>query len=313
MNNQASAPPKKAKITAEKAPRTGKLSRVKRAERRQVNLFLVPSAVGMLIFYILPFFVIIFQSLVNNPVKKEFVFLENYKRLLENSAFRQAAWNTVKFSLTAVPLAVVLSLLLAIILMKNLPGKSKLRTIFLSPMMVPVASIILIWQVMFHYNGAVNELVTFFGGSAIDWLKSDYSQLVVVLLFLWKNLGYNMILFMSALSAIPVDVLEVATLEGASRMQIFFRIKLRYLSSTIMFVMLMSLINSFKIFREVYLLTGNYPYDSLYMLQHFMNNVFKNLDYQKLSAAAIIMAIVMAAIIGLLFRADNRIEEDIEE
>lgn len=301
------------KTKTSKAPRGGKLSRMKRAERRQVNLFILPSAIGMLIFYILPFFVIIFQSMVNNPVKKEFVFLENYRRLLENSAFRQAAANTVRFSLTSVPLAVVLSLLLAIVLMKDLPGKSKLRTIFLSPMMVPVASIILIWQVMFHYNGAVNELVTFFGGNAVDWLKSDYSQLVVVLLFLWKNLGYNMILFMSALSAIPVDVIEVATLEGASRMQIFFRIKLRYLSSTIMFVMLMSLINSFKIFREVYLLTGNYPYDSLYMLQHFMNNVFKNLDYQKLSSAAIIMAIVMTLIIGLLLRADNRIEEDIEE
>ncbi len=293
--------------------KTGRLSRIKQNERRLVNLFIVPSAVGMLIFYILPFFVIIFQSLVNNPVKKEFVFLENYTKLLENTAFRQAAWNTVKFSLTAVPLAVVLSLVLAIILLRDLPGKSKLRTIFLSPMMVPVASIILIWQVVFHYNGVANELVMLFGASAVDWLKSDYSQLVVVLLFLWKNLGYNMILFMSALSAVPVDVLEVATLEGASRRQIFFRIKLRYLSSTILFVTLMSLINSFKIFREVYLLTGKYPYDSLYMLQHFMNNVFRTLDYQKLSAAAILMAIVMAVIIGFLFTADNKIEEDIEE
>ncbi len=306
MKTKAAVPPK----IKEK---TGRLSRIKQNERRLVNLFIVPSAVGMLIFYILPFFVIIFQSLVNNPVKKEFVFLENYTKLLENTAFRQAAWNTVKFSLTAVPLAVVLSLVLAIVLLRDLPGKSKLRTIFLSPMMVPVASIILIWQVVFHYNGVANELVMLLGGSAVDWLKSDYSQLVVVLLFLWKNLGYNMILFMSALSAVPVDVLEVATLEGASRRQIFFRIKLRYLSSTILFVTLMSLINSFKIFREVYLLTGNYPYDSLYMLQHFMNNVFRTLDYQKLSAAAILMAIVMAVIIGFLFFADNKVEEDIEE
>lgn len=306
MKTKAAAPPK---ING----KSGKLSLIKRNERRLVNLFIVPSAVGMLIFYILPFFVIIFQSLVNNPVKKDFVFLENYAKLLENTAFRQAAWNTVKFSVTAVPLAVVLSLVLAIVLLRDIPGKSRLRTIFLSPMMVPVASIILIWQVVFHYNGAANELVTLFGGSAVDWLKSDYSQLVVVLLFLWKNLGYNMILFMSALSAVPTDVLEVATLEGASRGQIFFKIKLRYLSSTILFVTLMSLINSFKIFREVYLLTGKYPYDSLYMLQHFMNNVFKNLDYQKLSAAAILMAIVMAVIIGFLFTADNKIEEDIEE
>lgn len=217
------------------------------------------------------------------------------------------------FSLTAVPLAIVLSLLLAIILEKNIPYKSNLRTIFLSPMMVPVASIILIWQVMFHYNGAVNELLAMFGIDKIDWFKSQYSQIVVVLLFIWKNVGYNMILFMAALSNIPVDVIEVATLEGASKWQIFYKIKLRYLTSSILFVTLMSLINSFKIFREVYLLTGDYPYDSLYMLQHFMNNTFENLDYQKLSSAAVLMSLVMVVIIGILFLADNRIEEDIEE
>lgn len=180
-------------------------------------------------------------------------------------------------------------------------------------MMVPVASIILIWQVMFHYNGAVNELLAMFGIDKIDWFKSQYSQIVVVLLFIWKNVGYNMILFMAALSNIPVDVIEVATLEGASKWQIFYKIKLRYLTSSILFVTLMSLINSFKIFREVYLLTGEYPYDSLYMLQHFMNNTFENIDYQKLSSAAVLMSLVMVVIIGILFLADNRIEEDIEE
>lgn len=308
MKTQTTSPPR-----VREKKRAGKLSRVRRAERRTVSLFLIPSTVGMLIFYILPFFVIIFYSLVSDPVNRDFVGLKNFTQLLANTAFRQAAWNTVRFSLTAVPLSVVLSLMLAIVLMRNIPGKSKLRTIFLSPMMVPVASIILIWQVVFHQNGAANEILALFGAAPIDWLKSDYSQLVVVLLFLWKNLGYNMILFMSALSAIPVDVIEVATLEGANKWQIFYKIKLRYLSSTIMFVTLMSLINSFKIFREVYLLTGKYPYDSLYMLQHFMNNVFGRLDYQKLSAAAILMTLVMIVIIGLLFFADNRIEEDIEE
>ena len=116
---------------------------------------------------------------------------------------------------------------------------------------------------------------------------------VVVVLFLWKNLGYNMILFLAALSSVPQDIIEVATLESATSWQIFFKIKLRYLASTMVFVTIMSLINSFKIFREVYLLTTDYPYETIYMLQHYMNNKFRKLDYQALSAGAIMMSLVM--------------------
>ena len=294
-------------------PKKSRLSRVQRAERRSVNCFILPSIIGLLTFYIIPFIVVIFYSVVDSPINREFVFLDNFVNLLQNSAFKRAARNTLTFSAMAVPLAVVLPLVLAIVLERNVPYKSNLRTIFLSPMMVPVASIILIWQVMFHYNGAVNEMLGLFGIDKIDWLKSEYSQIVVVLLFVWKNLGYNMILFMAALSNIPTDVIEVATLEGASKWQIFYKIKLRYLTSTILFVTLMSIINSFKIFREVYLLTGDHPYGKMYMLQHFMNNTFESLDYQKLSAAAVFMSLVMAVLIGLLFVGDNKIEGDIEE
>ena len=294
-------------------PKKGKLNIIQRREQRSVTYFLIPSFVGLLTFYIEPFLVVIYYSFVDSPINREFVFLDNFIRLVKNSAFRRAVANTVRFSLTAVPLAVILPLLLAIVLEKNIPYKSNLRTIFLMPMMVPVASIILIWQVVFHYNGVANEMLNALGIASIDWFKSEFSQVVVVLLFLWKNIGYNMILFMAALSNIPNDVIEVATLEGASRWQIFFRIKLRYLSSSILFVTLMSVINSFKVFREVYLLTGDYPYDSLYMLQHFMNNTFASLDYQKLSSAAILMSIAMIVIIGAMFIVDNHIEEDIEE
>lgn len=126
------------------------------------------------------------------------------------------------FSAIAVPLAVVLSLLLAIVLESKLPFRSQFRTFFLSPMMVPVASIVLIWQVLFHYNGAVNDLLGVFGVEKIDWLKSSYSIIVIVILFLWKNLGYNMILFMAALASIPNDLLEVARLESATPLQTFF-------------------------------------------------------------------------------------------
>ena len=323
MNNQIDLKPKTSglKKAVPKSPGTkkpdkpkkGKLNIIQRREQRSVTYFLIPSFVGLLTFYIVPFLVVIYYSFVDSPINREFVFLDNFIRLVKNSAFRRAVANTVRFSLTAVPLAVILPLLLAIVLEKNIPYKSNLRTIFLMPMMVPVASIILIWQVVFHYNGVANEMLNALGIASIDWFKSEFSQVVVVLLFLWKNIGYNMILFMAALSNIPNDVIEVATLEGASRWQIFFRIKLRYLSSSILFVTLMSVINSFKVFREVYLLTGDYPYDSLYMLQHFMNNTFASLDYQKLSSAAILMSIAMIVIIGAMFIVDNHIEQDIEE
>jgi len=280
--------------------------------KRSSGLFIAPSFLGVLIFFVIPFLVVIFYSMVDNPIAKNFVGIDNYKMVLANNAFKRAVTNTFRFSVIAVPLAVLLSLLLAIMLEAKLPFRSQFRTFFLSPMMVPVASIVLIWQVLFSYNGAVNDLIAHFGVEKIDWLKSQYSHVVIVILFLWKNLGYNMILFMAALASIPKDILEVARLESANALQTFFYIKVRYLSSTFLFVTIMSLINSFKVFREVYMLTTDYPYDTIYMLQHFMNNMFKKLDYQKLSSAAVLMSLVMVVIIGVLFLTEKYFGKDVE-
>ena len=292
-----------------------KLKNLKNAltkDRLRDAAFLSPSLVGLCVFFVLPFTVVIYYAMIDNPIGANFVFLDNFISVLNNSAFQQAAKNTLTLAAICVPLAMLLSLLLAVLLDENVYFASHFRTFFISPMMVPVASIVLIWQVLFHYNGAVNEWLSVFGVAKIDWMKSDYNQLVVILLFLWKNLGYNMILFMSALSNVPKDMLEAATIDGASAFGKFWYIKLRYISSTVLFVTVLSLINSFKVFREVYLLTGDYPYNGLYMLQHYMNNTFSSLDYQKLSAAAIIMAIVMVVIIGALFLFENKFGKDVE-
>ena len=274
--------------------------------------FLSPSLIGVGVFFVVPFCVVVYYSLIDGVSTKNFVGLENFEKLFSNSAFILAAKNTLHFSLIAVPLAVILALALAVMLEARIPMKSYFRSFFLSPMMVPVASVVLIWQVLFNYNGTINEFLMLFGQDKIDWLQSDSAQIVVMILFLWKNLGYNMILFMSALSNIPSYLLEVADVEGAGEMYKFFNIKLRYLSPTILFVTILSLINSFKVFREVYLLSGDYPYEALYMLQHFMNNTFKSLDYQKLSAAAVVMALVLVVVIWILFRLEDWFGRDIE-
>lgn len=275
--------------------------------------FLAPSVLGVLIFFVLPFLVVIYFSFVDNPVAKQFVGFQNFVSVIGNEAFRTAVGNTLFFSIVAVPLAVVFGMALAFLLDAGIPLRSELRSCFLTPLMVPTASVVLIWQVLFDYNGVVNLAVQKFGGGRVDWLKSSAGLFVVILLFLWKNLGYNMILFLSAMGNIPKDIVEVAELDGANRRQIFFHVKLRYLSPTILFVAILSMINSFKVFREVYLLTGEYPYGALYMLQHYMNNTFASGDYQKLSTAAIYMSLVMIVIMGILFLVEHHFGKDLEE
>ena len=302
-------------------PRSGKRERIKSktgAKERVKDFlrslcFLCPSFLGVCLFFIVPFVVVVKYAVTDSSAADAvFVGIDNFKKLMANAAFKLAAKNTLTFSALAVPLSVILAIVLALMLESRIPMKSAFRSFFLSPMMVPVASIVLIWQVLFNFNGSFNVLVEATGGKAVDWLNSDYAQLVVILLFLWKNLGYNMILFMSGLHNIPKELLEYADVEGASEWYKFWAIKLRYLSPTVLFVTILSLINSFKIFREVYLLAGNYPYQGLYTLQHFMNNMFNALDYQKLSAAAIIMALVMIVLIALLFVIEGWFGKDVE-
>ena len=221
------------------------------------SCFLGPSFFGVLLFFIVPFGVVVYYSMIQGPMNDSFVGLQHYEAVLQNNAFKTAVHNTVVFTGVAVPLAVIGSLVLALMLECRIPLKSQFRTFFLSPMVVPIASVILVWQVLFHYNGAVNEVLQLFGQDKIDWLKSDLCQVVIVVLFLWKNLGYFMILFMAALNNIPRTLLEVADVEGASAAHKFFKIKLRYLSPTVLFVTILSIINAFKVFREIYLLTGD--------------------------------------------------------
>lgn len=305
----------KSKTSAQKS----KMKRISHFKRKAIDwatfsMYLLPSLIGVSVFFFWPLIKLLITSFQKSSNNTDFVGLNNYVRVLTNKSFISASENTLAFAVIAVPLAVVVSLLLAILLNSGIPGKSIFRSVLLNPMMVPVASVVLIWQVLFSYNGVVNGWTAqLFGMDKIDWLKSEHAQMVILLLFLWKNLGYNMVLFLAALSNIPEEILESAMLDGAGSFKRFFKIKMHYLNSTLFFVGIMSLINSFKIFREIYLLTGDYPFDNLYMLQHFMNNAFKQLNYSRLSAGAIVMCIVMIIIVGGLFLVESRLDADVEE
>ena len=284
--------------------RTGRHTR---REEIVALLFLLPSLAGFLTFYLVPFIQSFGMSFLSSPINGRFVWFDNYRMLLTNQVFGKAAWNTLVFTGVGVPLLVVLSLALAVALSSKLPGQKSLATVFLTPLVIPVASVVLVWQVLFDNNGAVNSLLATMGAERIDWMKSAWAPYVVMLLFLWKNIGYNMVLFMASLAAVPTEWLESADLDGANGVQKFRHIVWPRLLPTTFFVLIISVINSFKVFREVYLLAGAYPHDSIYTLQHFMNNMFSSLDYQKLTSAAFIMAVAVVGLVTGLFALRTRI------
>ncbi|MRN55351.1 carbohydrate ABC transporter permease [Paenibacillus monticola] len=269
-------------------------------------MFLAPSGVGFALFYLIPFAMGVFYSFMDSTVDGHFVGLANYRELLASDSFRKAASNTFYFSAISVPLMLVLSLGFAMLLNKNIYLRKWLRTAYVLPLVVPVASIILIWQILFDWNGSLNAWLGYFGYERVDWMKTDAAQNVVIVVYLWKNIGYNVILFLAGLQQIPKDYYETAQIEGAGRFRQFGSITLVYLTSTMFFVVIMSIINSFKVFRETYLIAGDYPQDSIYMMQHYMNNMFMSLDIQKLTAAATLMVGCILLIVMGLFALERR-------
>jgi multiple sugar transport system permease protein len=269
-------------------------------------LFLLPSLIGFMIFYLLPFGMGVFYSFTDRTLGGAFVGFDNYKELLGSSSFRKAASNTLLFTLISVPLLIVVSLSLALLLNQRLFFRSWLQTAFVLPLVIPVASIVMIWQIFMDWNGSLNAWLNSLGGGRIDWLQSEWSMGMLVMMYVWKNMGYNMILFLAGLQSIPQSYYETARIEGAGKVRQLFHITLVYLTPTMFFVILISIVNSFKVFRESYLLAGDYPYDRIYMMQHYMNNMFFSLDMQKLTSAATLMVGCIVILVMVLFAVERR-------
>jgi multiple sugar transport system permease protein len=238
--------------------------------------------------------------------------LKNFESLLRSESFLLAAKNTLIFNAIGVPLIMLLSLGFALLLNTGIKGLSFYRSCFILPLVVPVASVILVWQILFHEHGALSQLLQHFGLPAVDWINSKWSLAVLVLLYIWKNCGYNVVLFLAGLNSIPREYYESARIDGAGLWTCFTQITLPFITPTGFFVLVLSIINSLKVFRESYQLAGNYPDMHIYMLQNFMNNNFANLNYQRLSAAAFLIFVVIGLMVLVLFRFESRIGRDLE-
>lgn len=267
-------------------------------------LFLLPSLTGIVIFVLIPFLDVIRRSFCE-AMNNKFVGLDNYKTVLANSAFKQAMTNTFKFILVCLPLLLFISLMLALLIHSKKKYGDFYKTSLLIPMAIPTASMVILWKLIFHKSGLINVLVLHFGGTTTDFMNTDKAFAILVFSYLWKNAGYDMILWLTGLNGIDTSLYEAAGADGASAFQRFRYITLPLLSPALFMIGILSFVNSFKVFREAYLIAGNYPAESIYMLQHLFNNWFAALDIQKMSAAAVLCVLLFMAVILLILRFDK--------
>lgn len=264
--------------------------------------FLLPSLLGVLIFTLIPMLRVLFSSF-QSAVGGRWVGLNNYLTVLKNAAFQTALRNTIRFTAACVPILVILSLMLAVLLFWMLRTSSLLEGAFLLPMAVPAASVVLVWKVFFHKQGLINVCLLTLGGTCVDWMNSDAAFWMLVISYVWKNLGYTMVLWTAALETIPENVYEAAQVDGANALQTFLYVTLPSLRGTAYTIVVLSLLNTFKVFREAWLVAGDYPQESMYLLQHLYNNWFRDLSYDKIAAASVMTSAVVFLLIGLLRRA----------
>ena len=264
-----------------------------------------PFLIGFLTFYLVPLLISIWYTVTLGGA---FVGIHNYIAVFQSEAFRLASWNTYRFILAAVPLIMAVSLLLSLLVFHIPKGGSFFRSIFLFPLILPIASTVMVFQVFLADGGVLNSILAGLHIAPREWLESDVFG-VLVFLYIWKNTGYNIILFLAGLQAIPREFYEVANLEGSSPLNNFRYITAPLLVPDIFFVFVISIMNSFKSFREAYLLNGDHPDISIYMLQHFMNNNFSNLNYQRLSVAAFLVFFVIFFLVFFLFVLKRRMGE----
>ena len=275
-----------------------------KSENRIAFLFIIPSVSGVALFFIIPFMMSLGYAITDS--NGAFVWLANFKNLFASGAFRLAAGNTFKFMAAAIPLNIAIPLLIGCLLFKmpvGGPRPNLLKTIFLSPLVIPSACAAFFFQSLFMSNGLLSGVLS----ENIDWLQ-DASFAIAVAVYVWKNMGYNLVLVLAGLANIPKDYYEWAAMEGMGKTRAFLNITLVYLVPTLFIVFVMSFISVFKVYRELYMLAGSYPHEKIYMLQHYINNQFASLNYQNLTSASFVITLVIAVLALAFFTVNKKME-----
>ena len=280
---------------------------VAKKKRRFFGLFVFPGLAGILLFVLLPFADVV-KRFFTTAVTGQWNGLKNYGTIFHNQAFVLAVKNTLRFTCIGIPLLVFTGFSIALLL-NGLKGRRWMKSIFLFPLAMPTATVVLVWKLAFYRQGFLNlflsrlgETTGLWGEIHKDYLGSNAAFWVLVGSYLWKNTGYTVILWLAGIGGIPAELSEAARVDGAGKWQRLRYIILPSLRGSLYTIVVLSFLNSFKIYREAYLTAGAYPDESIYLLQHLFNNWFVNLELDKMAAAAVCTGGILMAVNLLLQR-----------
>ena len=266
--------------------------------------FLLPSLLGVAVFVLAPFLDVVKRSFLT-AVTEEWTGVGNYQTVFVNQAFRLAVSNTLRFTAVCLPMLIGLGLFLAVQL-SRLKQMQLIKSMFLFPLAMPAATVVLIWKMLFSEPGFLNSGLSSLGllpgGEPVDYMGTGAAFWVLVLSYIWKNLGYTIVLWLAGILTVSTDMTEAARVDGASEIQCFWRVVFPNLKGSLYTITVLSFLNSFKVFREAYLVAGSYPHESMYLLQHLFNNWFVNLELDKMAAAAVYVGMVLFLAILFLQR-----------
>lgn len=267
-------------------------------------LFVAPALVAIAVFFVVPVFAALAMSFTDfdlyalaDLANLRFVGLENYARLLQTPLFWQALANTFFFVALGVPLSIAVSLGAALLLNEPLlRGRAAFRTALFAPVVTTLVAVAVVWRYLLHTRyGLVNHALGALGIGPVDWLGDPFWAMpAIVLMSVWKNFGYNMIILLAALQAIPKDLYEGAALDGATRWQRLRHITLPSLAPTLLMVSIMTMAGHFQVFAEPYVMTQGGPAQRTVTVLYFMyEEGFKWWSLGSASAVAFVLFAIM--------------------
>lgn len=270
---------------------------MRRREAATGLLLASPAVVGLLAFLVLPFGYTFLRSFTTGLGWGRFVGLENYAQLFGNRLFLLALKNTFLFLACGLALILPLSLFLALLLQKAGKWGKPLALALLFPMVLPVSAIVIVVNLVFAENGLLSQIA-----GPYLWMDSPFAFVILLGLYLWKNVGIGVVVLLAGLTTIPGELYESASMDGAGKWARLTRVTLPMLRPELLVVTILSTLNAFKNFREAFVLGGDHPHESIYMLQHFMNNNFENMNFPRLSVAAVVFFVLLFCLYALLLK-----------
>lgn len=277
-----------------------------------VCLFVLPALIPLIVFWIYPILRSVWISFTNWDFMTpdyDFVFFKNYAAVFKDNRFYNALWNTVVFTIGTLAPTIIGGLGLAILLRKNFRGSGIFKFVLFSPWITPTVAISIVWTWIFQPKGGLANLVLdFFGLPALKWISSSQTAMLsVILVTVWKSLGYAMIFYLSALEKVPAELYEASAIDGAKRFQQFRDMTLPSISPTTFFLTIITMVNSLQAYDQIQVLTQGGPSGSTRTLLYMYYQLgFEEFKMGQATAVAVVMILITVLLSLIQFVASKK-------